>query len=449
MPFAALDLHKKIVDAVLLDEHGAPAWCGRFPATRAALENFARAHLSPQYRVALEATTHTWAVVAILEPFVAEVVVSNPLRTRAIAAAKIKTDRVDALVLAQLLRSDFLPRVWQPDPQTRHLRSVSTERANLVADQTRLKNRIHAVLHQRLIEPPAGDLFQPASRRWLAQLELDPLGRHTLDRHLRQLARLQEELTALTDQLAVQAHADPRTRLLMTLPGIDFPVAQTLLAALGDVDRFPNADRAAAYLGLVPSTRQSAEHCYHGRITKQGNSHARWMLVQAAQSLARHPGPLGVFFRRLQKKKNRNVAVVATARKLVTVAWHMLRANEPYRYAQPATDLRGAVQQHGRVKRPGHRGRSPRRELRPGGGVLHLVFQGPRSQVGARDRSRDRRAIRHDRAFHRRQNANRGRRTGHRPQHAEPAGEGGLLAARLRHRSPRPQRRPRVARRLD
>ena len=337
MPFAALDLHKKIVEAVLLDEHGAPAWRGRFPATRTALENFARAHLTPQHHLALEATTNTWAVIAILEPFVAEVVVSNPLRTRAIASAKIKTDRVDALVLAQLLRSDFLPRVWQPDADTRHRRSVSTERANLVADQTRLKNRVHAVLHQRLIEPPAGDLFQPASRRWLERLELDALGRQTLDRHLRQLARLQEELSALTDELAIEAHADPRVRLLMTLPGVDFPVAQTLLAALGEVDRFCDGNRAAAYLGLVPSTHQSAEHCYHGRITKQGNSHARWMMVQAAQSLARHPGPLGVFFRRIQKKKNRNVAVVATARKLVTIAWRMLHANEPYRYAQPAT----------------------------------------------------------------------------------------------------------------
>ncbi len=151
MPFAALDLHKKIVEAVLLDETGAPCWRGSFPATRPALEQFARAHLSLQHHLALEATTNTWAVVAILEPFVAEVVVSNPLRTRAIAEAKIKTDRVDALVLAQLLRSDFLPRVWQPDADTRRRRALSTERANLVADRTRLKNRIHAVLHQRLI----------------------------------------------------------------------------------------------------------------------------------------------------------------------------------------------------------------------------------------------------------------------------------------------------------
>ncbi len=97
-----------------------------------------------------------------------------------------------------------------------------------------------------------------------------------------------------------------------------------MLAVLGDISRFEDADGAAAYFGLVPSTHQSGNHCYHGRITKQGSSHGRWMLIQAAQHVARHPGPLGVFFRRLAKKKNRNVAVVATARKLVTIAWHML-----------------------------------------------------------------------------------------------------------------------------
>jgi transposase len=100
--------------------------------------------------VALEATTNCWAIASILEPLCTEVVVSNPLRTRAIAEAKIKTDRVDALVLAQLLRCDYLPRVWFPDEQTRQMRQRSSERANLSADRTRLKNRIHAVLHQRL-----------------------------------------------------------------------------------------------------------------------------------------------------------------------------------------------------------------------------------------------------------------------------------------------------------
>lgn len=101
--------------------------------------------------------------------------------------------------------------------------------------------------------------------------------------------------------------------------------------------RFPSAEKAAAYLGLVPSTHQSAEHCYHGPITKQGRAHSRWLLVQAAQHLDRQPSPLGVFFRRIARKKNRNVAVVAAAHKLALIAWRMLRNHEPYRYAQPRT----------------------------------------------------------------------------------------------------------------
>lgn len=337
MPFAALDLHRREVEAVLLSDAGSILHRQRFPATREALENFARRHLSPQHRVALEATTNTWAVADLLRPFCAEVAISNPLRTRAIAEAKIKTDKVDALVLAQLLRLDYLPAVWAPDPDTQALRRDTTERACLVSDRTRIKNRIHAILHQRLIPVPAGDLFSPTNLASLAALPIDPAGREALRRQLQLLAFTEELIGEVTQTLAGQAHADPHIKLLMTLPGVDFTVAQTLLSALGDVARFHSADRAAAYLGLVPSTYQSGEHCYHGRITKQGRSHARWMLVQAAQHLDQHPGPLGVFFRRIAKKKNRNVAVVATARKLVTIAWHMLKNNEPYRYAIPST----------------------------------------------------------------------------------------------------------------
>jgi transposase len=364
MPVAGLDIHRKVVQAAVLDDRGDLIHSGRFGATREELERFARRHLGPEYQVALEATINTWAVARVLKPWVAEVVISNPLRTRAIAEAKIKTDRVDALVLAQLLRADYLPRVWQPDEDTRELRQQTTERAALVSDRTRLKNRVHAVLHQRLIHSPHADLFGRPGRAWLDQLELDPAGRRAIDSHLRQLDLIGSEQEQLQRVLAASAWRDPQVRLLMTLPGVDVAVAQAVLAALGDVGRFSSADRAAAYLGLVPSTRQSAEHCYHGPITKQGRGHARWLLVQAAQHLGTHPGPLGVFFRRLTKRKNRNVAVVATARKLVTIAWHMLHNNEPYRYAQPRSTesklARLRVQATGKRKQGGVARGTPR-----------------------------------------------------------------------------------------
>jgi transposase len=336
MQFAGLDVHKKEVEVAIVDDAGKLILRQRLFTQREALEEFARQHLT-QCRVALEATTNCWALVALLQPLCAEVIVSNPLRTRAIAEAKIKTDRVDALVLAQLLRCDFLPTVWCPDEEICRLRHRSTERANLSADSTRIKNRIHAVLHQRLIPSPFKDLFSKAGRLWLSELSLDKEGAATLARHLRQLELIEKEMATLDQSIATTAYQHPQIKLLLTLPGVDVTVAQTILSALGDVTRFPNADKAAGYLGLVPSTYQSGEHCYHGRITKQGASHARWMMVQAAQHISVHPGPLGVFFRRLAKKKNRNVAVVATARKMITIAWHMLKNNEPYRYAQPKT----------------------------------------------------------------------------------------------------------------
>jgi hypothetical protein len=147
---------------------------------------------------------------------------------------------------------------------------------------------------------------------------------------------LEKQEAVLTSALAKLSYPLEDVRLLMTLPGVGATVAQVVVAALGDWRRFKDADHAASYLGLVPTVRQSAEHCHHGSITKVGNSHARWLLVQAAQHVSRHPGPLGVFFRRLVRRKHHNVAVVATARKLVTVAYHMLKHREPYRYALPA-----------------------------------------------------------------------------------------------------------------
>ena len=337
--FCGLDIHKKEIQAVLIDDAGKVLLRQRFLATSPVILAFAHKHLTPDDRVALEATTNTWPIVALLQPLVKEVVVSNPMRTKAIAQAKIKTDKVDALVLAQLLRADFLPNVWIPNEETRRLRQRATERSMLMNDRTRIKNRIHAILHQRLIEPPTGDLFSTENLAWLrgSSIPLEPQGRAALDRQLRLYDALQPELDTVTQHAAEQAYHNPQTKLLMTLPGVDFCVAEGILAAFGDFTRFPSADKAASYLGLVPSTFQSGDHCYHGRITKQGRSHARWMLVQAAQTAALHPGPLGAFFRKLARKKNRNVAIVATARKLATIAWHMLTNNEPYRYAVPGT----------------------------------------------------------------------------------------------------------------
>lgn len=333
MRYVGLDIHKKTVVFCILGEDGAVHERGKLPCTKEALESFGENTLQTDDHVALEATTHCWAVVDVLEPSVERIVVSNPLQTRAIAAAKIKTDRIDARILAELLRSDFLPVVWQPDAQTRRLRRLTHRRASLVRQRTAIKNRIHSTLAMRLISVPS--LFSKKGLERLDAIELDEETEEAVESDLRLLGSLSREIEALEQTIAEQAYELEDVRLLMTLPGVNVTVAMGLLAAWGDVGRFKTPDKAAAYLGLVPSTRQSGDHCYHGPITKQGRSHARWLLIQAAQHVDRHPGPLGAFFRRLAHKKNRNVAVVATARKMAVIAWHMLRNREPYRYALP------------------------------------------------------------------------------------------------------------------
>lgn len=332
--FVGLDVHKRVVEACIVDAAGKVVVRERFALNHHTLERFATKILRPADHVALEATTNCWAVADLLRPEVARVLVSNPMATKAIAQAKVKTDKVDAYVLAQLLRCDFLPEVWQPDVATRRLRELTGRRSALVGQRTRMRNRIQSVLATRLIEAPLR-LFNAEGLAWLEGVELDQQARQLIDSDLRQLAFLHEEMERLDAELARRGHASDEVKLLMTLPGVDVTTAQSMLAAWGDVNRFPDGDHAASYLGLVPSTKQSANQCYHGPITKRGNSQARWMLIEAAQHLDKHPGPLGHFFRRLMNKKNRNVAVVAAARKLAAIGWQMLVTGEPYRYAIP------------------------------------------------------------------------------------------------------------------
>jgi transposase len=335
--YVGCDVHKRLAVFAMVLEDGTLQATHSVAVTREALTQFAASYLTKQDRVAIEATTNTWAVADLLRPWVLDIVISNPLRTKAIADAKIKTDKVDARVLAELLRADYLPVVWQPDPDTQRLRRLTHRRAALVSDRTRLKNRLHSILHHCLIPLPKSDLFSQAGRQWLQAQPLPEQEAATRDSDLRLLQLTEEEIRQIEQQLAKEAWQDKNVRLLMSIPGIDYTVAQTCLAAIGDVSRFENAKKLTAYLGLNPSTHQSANHCVHGRITKQGNAHARWLLVQAAQHLGVYRGPMGQTMRNLVKRKNRKVAVVACARKLAVLVWHILRSGEPFRYAIPKT----------------------------------------------------------------------------------------------------------------
>lgn len=296
------------------------------------------ATLDPDDEVALEATTNSDAIATMLRPLVRRVVVSNPRKTRAIAEAKVKTDKVDARILAQLLAADFLPQSWVADDRTRMLRRLVMRRTHLVKQRTRLKNQVHAILSRNLVPTcPHADLFSGVGRRWLAVQEVPADEWRSIDALVRQLDFHGDELAEVERDIAIEAIDDLVVARLMTVPGIDVTVAIAIVAAVGDFARFDDPVRLVAYLGLNPKVRQSGSGpAVHGRITKAGPAQARGMLVEAAFSASRAPGPLRAFYRRVKDRRGLQVATVATARKMIVLCWHLIDKGEDYAFARPS-----------------------------------------------------------------------------------------------------------------
>ena len=181
-----LDVHREFAE-VAIWEDGTVRLAGQIATTPEALRLFAES-LCELDEVAIEATCNTHAIARLLERHVGRVVVSNPMKTRAIAEAKVKTDKVDARVLAELLAADYLPSVWIADDETHALRRQVARRAHIVRQRTRLKNRVQSILHRNLVPRcPAADLFGHKGRAWLAEQELPADERRAAEALLRQL----------------------------------------------------------------------------------------------------------------------------------------------------------------------------------------------------------------------------------------------------------------------
>ena len=334
MRYIGLDVHRDFAEVAVLEPgHPVRSW-GRIVARPAELRAFADT-LRPDDVVALEATINTWAIARLLGGHAGRVVISNPYRTRAIAEAKIKTDKVDAAVLAQLLAADYLPEVWQPDERTQMLRRLVGRRARLVQQRTRLRNQVHGILHRNLIGgAPVTDIFGVRGQAWLRALLLSADERSAIESALRLLEGLQSELDAADGELARLGRPDPQVAHLLTIPGIDAAVALGVLSTIGDIGRFSSPQRLVSYLGLDPRVRQSGNQpAYTGHISKQGRAHARGLLTEAAWAAAKYPGPLRAFYGRVHSRRGPQIAAVATARKLAVLIWYLLTRDEDYAWA--------------------------------------------------------------------------------------------------------------------
>lgn len=335
MKIVGMDIHRSFAQVAILEE-GTVTKQLRVELVHEPLVAFAKT-LSLDDEVVIEVTGNSAAVERLLRPHVKRVAVANPRLVRAIAYARVKTDKVDAATLAKLHAAGFLPEVWVADEDTYSRRRQIAERSGVLAQVVRIKGRMKAILHANLIPPYKGHLFGKAGQRWLDTLPLPPEERGMLQRLIAELERVSQQLSEIDKVVAQQALDDPRALRLMTIPGVSSVVASTVLASIGDIARFPSPDKLSSYFGLTPRVRQSGDHpARHGRISKQGNGDARKMLVEAAWSAKTAPGPLRAFFNRVQKKRGAPAAAVATARKLAVMIWHILTSGKEYAYARPA-----------------------------------------------------------------------------------------------------------------
>jgi transposase len=332
MQYVGWDIGKKWHYVVVMDSSGQVVQQTRLPNEAPAMKRFCETLEGPS-RVVLEATSNWMAVYDQIEPCVQEVVLAHPLKVRAIASARIKTDRIDATTLAHLLRADLIPRAYIPPQPVRDWRELVRHRAFLVRLQTRLKNRIHALLSKRGITAPAvSDLFGRTGLLWLTALGLPEPYSAMRHRYLSVLERLKLQIRESEHAIDQAVEASLEGQLLQTIPGIGRYLALLILGEIGNIHRFSRPAQLVSYAGLCPSTYASGASLRHGRLTKQGSPWLRWALVEAATHVTSYPrSRLARIHHRLTQRRDVKTARVAVARELCVAIFHMLTKQEVYR----------------------------------------------------------------------------------------------------------------------
>lgn len=342
MIHAGSDCHVRNSFYHITDDQGQLLVRGRYANSKQALIELLADFDGESMRVCLESTTNSRAVQRLLLDCGRRmgvdmtVDVLDARKLRIIAESVAKCDKLDAKAINELSRSNLsLPTCYMPDDEEFALREHLRARSDLVRMRTMLKNRVHAVLHRRGILTPARmDLFTKTGRAFLEQLDLDDAGRTILHRylhHVDQVDRTIRESNASLRALTRRPRWAKPTALLQTMPGVGLITALTILAELGNLDRFRSRAAVANYAGLVPVVRDSDSKRYRGGITKRGSCHLRHVLTEAAWMAVGRVPAYSDLFARVGRRKDKLTAVVAVARRMLEDAWTMLRKDEAFR----------------------------------------------------------------------------------------------------------------------
>ena len=290
---------------VVKDEEGQVERRGSVSNTKEEIRQFLQPYRSGI--AVLEATRNWGPIYDWLEEVLDDVALAHPLKVKAIAEARIKTDKISADILADLLRAGLLPRAYAPSKQTKGLKNFLRQRMFFVRVQSMVRNRIYDVLdrHPEVLSeaPDVSDLFGAAGMQWLRQIVLPEEDNNLLTSELELLNFLREKVSHSNIMVKELAKKDARAKLLQSIPGIGPFFSLLILYEIDDISRFRDEKKLCAYAGLVPSTHASGGKVFHGRITKTGSKWLRWAAIEAAQTAVQSNAEFHAYYQRIRMKK--------------------------------------------------------------------------------------------------------------------------------------------------
>lgn len=321
MIYVGIDVHKMSLQVAAMEKDGTLLLNEKIGSDHATVRKFF-SKFPKRAKYVMESSSVWYALYRFMtDDLGLDVVLSNPYQTKAIAASKKKTDKVDARILADLLRGGYIAECHVPDADTVESKQLVRYRRSFVDARTSFKNKIHGILLQGGVRIPG----TPFSERYV--LRLRGMKNYRINGYLDEIRSLDRSIADCDKRIHAKAMANKYACLLLSIPGVGNYTALTVAAEISDIGRFSESHKLCAYAGLVPSVRNSADTVHYGRITKRGSGMLRWVLNEAVKSHTRYAPESSItkFYNRIAKKRGKSKATVAAASKLLRVMHHMLK----------------------------------------------------------------------------------------------------------------------------
>ena len=332
--YVGIDFHRRRSVIVRLDSNGERLGLDRIvngPFELSAV--IAECGDAPQ--VVIEATYGWYWAVQLLQDLGATVHLANPNALNW-GDRRVKNDVIDATDLADMLRLGRLPQAWIAPPAIRELRELVRYRAKLVKLRSGLKAQVHAVMAKEGVLPKVSDMFGPAGTRQLDGLELGAPFAYRVSSLRELIAAHDREITILEREIHQHLKHDRGYRAVQAVNGVGKISAAVLVAEIGDITRFPTPAHLCSWCGLTPKHRESDLKTRRGRISKQGSRLVRATLIEGISR--DHGGDvLDAQYHKIAKRRGKNKARVALARKVLTLVYYGLRDGEIRCLAQAET----------------------------------------------------------------------------------------------------------------